>query len=167
MNIDRYRKLLRMERDSGASQGERDNARRLRTKMEHAHPSIRVAAAQAAAREAPRTDTEPMPGPYETGSYGPPRPTRPEPTPIDRLRSFFQAAVDEVGASFTLQDMVRQDIELDVRANTRTIHLHIRIPLEGLDRAEAFTGGSLEEYSRLIGVRVGSFLSRFLREDAY
>lgn len=168
MNVDRYRKLRRMERDAGASPGERDNARRLRERMEREHPNIRRAASQAAQREqAPR---EPVPGPYDTGSYGPPRPRAAEPPPEpdrprwgDRLRSFVQTAMDEVGASFTLSDMVRQDTEVEIRSNTRTLHIHVRIPLDGLTRAAEFSGGSLEEYSRMVGVLVGSRLAAILR----
>ena len=157
-----------MERDSGASPGERDNARRLRERMEREHPNIRRAASQADQREqAPR---EPVPGPYDTGSYGPARARPADPPPEsqgpgwgDRLRSFVQAAMDEVGASFTISDMVRQDVEVEMRSNTRTLHIHVRIPLDGLNRAADFSGGSLEEYSRLVGVYVGNHLATLLR----
>ena len=82
MNVDRYRKVRRMEQDGGASEGERLNARRLRQRMEAENPGIRQAAAQADAQErtpqspngAPSTDG---PGPYETGYYGPPREAAP------------------------------------------------------------------------------------------
>lgn len=168
MNVDRYRKLVRMERDPGATPGERDNARRLRARMEAQHPGIRQAAAAAerAEREAAEAPGDPVPGPYDTGAYGPPRPQRPHPNQPnwgDRLRSFVQAAMDEVGASFTLSDMVRQDAEVEIRSNTRTLHIHVRIPLDGLTQAAEFTGGSMEEYSRLVGLRVGNKLAAALR----
>jgi len=168
MNVERYRKLIRMERDTSTTQGERDNARRLRQRMEREHPSIQRAASQAEKREqAPR---EPVPGPYDTGSYGPARARPAEPSPEtegprwgDRFRSFVQAAMDEVGASFTISDMVRQDVEVEMRSNTRTLHIHVRIPLDALNRAADFSGGSLEEYSRLVGICVGDHLASLLR----
>lgn len=177
MNIDRYRKLLRVERDGGASPGERDNARRLRLRMEQQHPGIRQAAVQAEAQErvdaeAPRGGGGPTtdgPGPYDTGYYGPPkaRPTYEAPGWGDRIRTFVQAAVDEVGVAFHLTDLIRQDVEIDVQANRRTLHVHVRIPIDGLERAADFTGGSLQEYARLIGVQVGGRLSDALRRRGY
>ena len=165
MNTDRYRKLRRMESDNGATPPERDTARRLRQRMESAHPGIRQAAAQADAREHVGSVSEEGdpggPGPYETGYYGPPRTTGAGFG--DRLRSFVQSAMDEVGTTFTLSDMVRQDVDIEVRSNTRTLHIHVRIPLDALDRVSDFTGGSLQEYARLVGVRVGSHLSAILR----
>jgi len=167
MNVGRYRKVLRMEQDAGASAGERDNARRLRQRMEAEHPGIRQSAAQAEARERVGDAVDPPasdgPGPYETGYYGPPRP--PGGSFGDRIRSFVQSAMDEVGSAFTLSDMIRQDVDIEVQSNTRTLHIHVRIPLDALDRASDFTGGSLQEYARLVGVQVGGYLSSVLRED--
>jgi hypothetical protein len=168
MNVERYRKLVRMERDTSTTNGERDNARRLRQRMEREHPSIQRAASQAEKREqAPR---ESVPGPYDTGAYGPSRARPEEPPPEtegprwgDRLRSFVQAAMDEVGTSFTISDMIRQDVEVEMRSNTRTLHVHVRIPLDALNRAADFSGGSLEEYSRLVGIYVGNHLASLLR----
>ena len=175
MNIGRYRKVLRMERDAGASEGERANARRLRQRMEAEHPGIRQAAAQAEAQE--RVDAQgrpenggPMrdgPGPYDTGYYGPPKPRPSGPGWGDRLRDFVQAAVDEVGVAFHLTDLIRQDVEIEVRDNRRTMHIHVRIPIDGLERASDFTGGSLQEYARLIGVQVGGRLGEVLRRRGY
>jgi len=173
MNVDRYRKVRRMEQDGGASEGERLNARRLRQRMEAEHPGIRQAAAQADARErtpqspngAPSTDG---PGPYETGYYGPPREAAPAGGGWgDRLRSFIQAAADEVGMAFHLQDLIRQDVEVEVRSNSRTLHVHVRIPLDGLERAAGYTGGSLQEYARLVGVRVGTQLGALFQREGY
>ena len=166
MKIERYRKLLRLERDAGAAPGERDNARRLRERMEREHPNIRQAAAQANERE--QTAQEPVPGPYDTGTYGRRRPAEPPqerqgPGWGDRIRSFVENVAHEVGASFTISDMVQQDVEVEIRSNTRTLHVHVRIPLDALNRAADFSGGSLEEYSRLVGVYVGNHLSRLLR----
>jgi hypothetical protein len=167
MNVGRYRKVLRMEQDAGASAGERDNARRLRQRMEAEHPGIRQAATRAAAQEgvddAEKVGASDGPGPYETGYYGPPRPQGGGLG--DRLRSFVQAAMDEVGSAFTLSDMIRQDVDIEIQSNTRTLHVHVRIPLDALDRAADFTGGSLQEYARLVGVQVGGYLSSVLRED--
>jgi hypothetical protein len=59
--------------------------------------------------------------------------------------------------------MVRQDAEVSIHSNTRTLHIHIRIPLDALTRAAEFSGGSLEEYSRMVGVLVGNRLAETLR----
>lgn len=167
MSVERYRKLRRLEQDAAAAPGERENARAARLRLEQQQPGIRQAVAQAEAQEvidaqAPRTGAE-GPGPYETGYYGPPRAAGGGWG--DRLRTFVQAAVDEVGVAFTLTDMIRQDVEIDVRTNRRTVHVHIRIPLDSLDQAASFTGGSLHEYARLVGVQVGGRLSDLFRRQ--
>jgi len=173
MNTARYRKIRAMAADTGAAAAERATARRLLHRMEAEHPTIRSVVAQEEARErvdaASKAAPQPAqdgPGPYDTGYYGPGRATtRAEAPWVDRVRSFVRAAVDEVGLSFTVADLIRQDVEIKVSRNRRTVHVHVRIPVESLEDAADHTGGPLDEYARLVGARVGSTLSDLFRRS--
>lgn len=190
--IARYRKLRALAADPAATGPERETAGRLAARLERAHPGLAQAAAQAAGTAgagpgrpagagAPQGAAGPVPGPFDAGAYGAmgPRPrvrpaAEPPPPPAaapgspwgvfaERAKAFVAEALNDLGLGYTLSDLANERTSVEIHANTRTVHVHVRIPVEVLEQIADFGDGSASTYAKLIGARVGASLADVLR----
>lgn len=181
MNVDRYRKLGAVARDPNAAPGERETASRVRARMEAKHPTIRAAAEAAEAQErqerTAQASQDDVPGPFTTGHYGPgPDPTRPAGTPrpsgradlppwMQALGSFVASTAHHVGTSLSVASLVKGTVRVQLRENSRSINLHVRIPHTTVDRVATYGAAGLVEMGRVVGVLVSGALHEHLSDD--
>jgi hypothetical protein len=156
--IEKYLKIKARASDSSSSDNERDIARRICEKIEKEYPGIEEVAAA-----------------YKAGVHIPPeseataeqRAEAYQDTWKDKLREWFTDTVDQVTRGLSLVDVIDEDVEVEITSNTRTVHVKIKIPIDSALEVADETGGSLQEYARLIGMRVGRELSEAFAESGY
>jgi|TARA_R110000751_G_scaffold242355_3_gene342759 hypothetical protein len=151
--MERYLKIKTRSSDESSSDNERAIAARICEKIEAEYPGIAETAAayQAAQKEPDAT--------LRAQSY--------EDTWRDKLREWLTETVEQVTRGLSIVEVVDEDVDVEITSNTRTVHIKIKIPVDSaLDVAEE-TGGSLQEYARLVGLRVGRELAGAFEDSGY
>ena len=175
MSLDRYRKILAMERNASASKGERDNARRIRLRMEKEDPTLFAQAELEEAQERAQRAEKDREDAWQRRTQAE-RQAREEQRRVwqgrvaglgARVADFLQDAVDSVAHGLSVIDRVEEHADIEVEVNSRSMHIHLSMAVDDvLDVADDPTV-SLEEYTRLVGIRVGQELLATLREAGY
>ena len=169
---ERWQKLRAMENDNGASPTEKQTARNLRERLEAMHPGV---------GEKPKEGTTPFDRQQWTEAPPPPPDTSGRVHPgeawggkapsgqrwYNRGADMFKAAMEEVTRGFALNQMVREHADIEIEGNTRTIHIHVRLPLDEVTEIAEMSGGSLQEYARLVGLLVGAELAATFKDSGY
>lgn len=128
----------------------------------------------------------PVPGPFDAGAYGG-RGRRPAPAPgpspapgpgpgpaagaawwdaiAGKARDFVADALNDLGLGYSLSDLADTRTEVEVKANSRTIHVHVRIPVDVLESIADLGEGSGGTYAKLLGARVGATVADVLRRN--
>jgi len=83
------------------------------------------------------------------------------------LGAFVRGALDEVTLGFALSELISEVVDLEIESNTRTVHIKASFPIESAYEAAEMTGGSLDEYARLVGAKIGSELAAAFRASGY
>lgn len=156
--VERYLKIKARSSDLSSSDNERDTARRICEKIEQEYPGIKEVAAA-----------------YEAGVHVPPesettaeqRAEAYQDTWKDKLREWFTDTVDQVTRGLSIVDVIDEDVEVEITSNTKTIHVKIKIPVDSALEVAEETGGSLQEYARLVGMRVGRELAEAFADSGY
>ncbi len=68
---------------------------------------------------------------------------------------------------FALSELISEVVDLEIESNTRTVHIKASFPIESAYEAAEMTGGSLDEYARLVGAKIGSELAAAFRASGY
>ena len=159
---ERWQKLYNMEHDRGATDNEKSTARKLREKLEEKHPEVRQSW-----REKPdepdfsgRVPPGEGPGPFDAGDG------LPSDTPegwrgaAAKAADWLRSAMAEAAKGITLNQLARDYTEVEIEGNTRTIHIHVRLPVDVVDDVFETQGAeAVQEYARLVGALVGAELA--------
>jgi NAD+--asparagine ADP-ribosyltransferase len=170
---ERWQKLYNMEHDKGATDNEKKTARKLREKLETKHPDTRQSWRER--RQSPTTQgecrQEKDPGPYDAGEG------RGSPVADDsegwrgaaaKATEWLRSAVSEAAKGITINQLARDYTDVEIEGNTKTIHIHVRIPVDVVsDLYETQGSDDLQEYARLVGLIAGTELAEALRESGY
>tara|TARA_R100000664_G_C2686636_1_gene92405 strand:+ start:195 stop:695 length:501 start_codon:yes stop_codon:yes gene_type:complete len=160
--IERYLKVKARATDTSSSENERDIAGKICARIEKQYPGIKEIAAEFDRIRSMGPETETY---YQEAASA--RAQSYEETWRDKLRDWFTETVDQVTRGLSLVDVIDEEVDVEITSNTRTVHVKIRIPIDSaLDVAEE-TGGSLQEYARLIGHRVGRDLAKAFEDSGY
>lgn len=157
--VRRYRSVLTRSVDPSSTPSERETAKRVCANMEAKYPDIEFYAAQPEPEAAP---------PHPEPPKGPPRQEGPPKSDWKgTLRDWFTETVGQVSRGLSLSDRIDDDVIVEIHANKRTVHVHVKIPLEDALDAADDAGGSLQEYARLIGLKVGQELAQAFEDSGY
>jgi len=180
----RYLSLKAMEEAPSAAENERNMAGRIRRAMEAKHPGIEAEASKLANGSA--SDLHAPGGSYDSGSFGGVYSARAQAQNAafaaaqqaahaaagrsgwaSKLGAFVRGALDEVTLGFALSELVNDVIDLEIDSNSRTVHIKVSLPIESAYEAAEMTGGSLDEYARLVGTKIGNELAAAFRASGY
>lgn len=158
-HIERYKKLRATEADATGDPNEKATAQRIRQRMESDHPGIE----KAAGFGNPFAD-KPMPDAYTSGS-----PWVADTPPQDfsfgqKAASWARNLASDFLNSVDLAHMARLDAEIDIHSNTRTVHIHCKVPVDALYDAAERSGGNIDEYAQRIGQLIAQDLATAFRE---
>jgi len=182
----RYRSLKAMEEAPSAAQNERTMAGRIRRAMEAKHPGIANAATAQEDGSTKGNDPNAPGGSYDSGAFGGVYSARARDQQAaftaaqqaaqaaagrsgwaSKLGAFVRGALDEVTLGFALSELVSEVIDLEIESNTRTVHIKVSLPIESAYEAAEMSGGSLDEYARLVGAKIGNELAAAFRASGY
>jgi len=194
--IDRYRKFHAVATNAASAENEKIIARRRMEALEKEYPGIGAAAYWSAERAAEtaedwinRARGQPAPPPKQEAPPTPPpreAPRRPrtykvEPEPVDssdppeaqtanwrkKFGQFIQDVVEQVSEGLTITNVVQRRVKISIEANEKTINVSIKIPVSVALEVAENSGGSLGEFSRLVGVRLGNELAKAFEASGY
>jgi hypothetical protein len=160
--IERYLKVKTRATDTSSTENERKIARKICARIEEQYPGIQDIAAE--------FDRIRSMGPETETSYQEAESTRAqayEETWRDKFRDWFTETVDQVTRGLSLVDVIDEEVNVEITSNTRTVHVKIQIPIDSALGVAEETGGSLQEYARLIGHRVGQDLAKAFEDSGY
>jgi len=149
--VERYSKINKRVMDQSSSENERVTARRVCAKMRKDYPGIHKAAIAFDESEAvvePEWEEESLN--WRTG-----------------LREWFRDTVSQVARGLSQADRIEEDVITDIRFDPERIVIITTIPMQSAMESAEDTGGSLQEYARLVGLRVGRDLSDLFEESGY
>ena len=152
--VERYRKVQARAEDPSSAEAERKAARRVCANMRKRYPGIERAAAGGSGEGGADT-------PFASDSWptAEQRSQSFQDTWKDKLRDWFTDTVEQVSRGLSVVEIIDEDVAVEITSNTRTIHVKVKIPWESAEEVADQMGGSLEEYARLVGLRVGRDLA--------
>ena len=116
----------------------------------------------------PRKPRAPRPSPPPEPT-APPEPPREE-TPLNwrqRVGQFLQDVVEQVSEGLSITNVVQRQVKITIESDAKTVKISIKIPVDVALQVAEDSGGSLGEFSRLIGVRLGNELAQAFAKSGY
>jgi hypothetical protein len=158
---ERWQKLFALENDKATSDHERAVAKRMRERLEAKHPGVAQTWKEEPAKPdySGRVKPGEGPGPYDASEPVPRAHWRK--TAVDWIRS----AVEEAARGITLHQMVRDYTDIEINGNTKTVHVHVRLPMDVIEDVIEMHG-SLQEYAHLVGAMIGTELAATFEENS-
>jgi acyl CoA:acetate/3-ketoacid CoA transferase len=182
--IDRYRKFHAVATNAASAENEKIIARRRMEVLEKEYPGIGAAAYWSAERAAETAEdwvnrARGRPPPREAPRR--PRTYRVEPEPAEPAESpetqtpnwrkkfgqFIQDVVEQVSEGLSITNVVQRRVKITIEADQKTVNVSIKIPVSVALEVAENSGGSLGEFSRLVGVRLGNELAKAFEESGY
>ena len=163
---ERWQKLYNMEHDKGATDNEKRTARKLREKLEEKHPEARQSwrEKQEDFDFSGRVSPGEGPGPFDAGD-GLPADENGWRGAAAKAADWLRSAMAEAAKGITLNQLARDYTEVEIEGNTRTIHIHVRLPVDVVDDVFETQGAdAVQEYARLVGALVGAELGAAFAE---
>lgn len=125
------------------------------------------------AGKGPRKPRPPRPAPDPTPPPPPPPPTSAPDmgeTPLNwrqRVGQFLQDVVDQVSEGLSITNIVQRQVKITIDSDPKVVKISIKIPVDVALQVAEDSGGSLGEFSRLIGVRLGNELAQAFAKSGY
>ena len=149
--LERYLKLRKRATDQSSAEQERKTAKHACARMRQKYVGIHAASIQL---ERELNTPEP---PWDIDQPN-------QRDWKDNLRDWLKDTVSQVVTGLSQADKIEQDITTDFNVTDSFITIQVEIPVESALEASQHFSGSLEEYARLIGLRVGRDLTDYFEE---
>jgi hypothetical protein len=108
----------------------------------------------------PPPSPEPVPAPEQPGE-------EPSLNWRQKVGQFLQDVVDQVSEGLSITNVVQRQVKITIESDAKTVKISIKIPINVALQVAEDSGGSLGEFSRLVGVRLGSELAQAFAKSGY
>jgi hypothetical protein len=75
--------------------------------------------------------------------------------------------VEQVSEGLSITNVVQRQVKITIESDAKTVKISIKIPVDVALQVAEDSGGSLGEFSRLIGVRLGNELAQAFAKSGY